>query len=148
MDNAITLWLRAIDATQRSTLAWLQAGMDIGDLCRHQAWSLAAWGRDAVDGGLAPWAPDLVRLYLYDQPQMQARDSAIMATGKLIEAQATMLDAGKEVIDCGHAWLLGCVALSFPQGSASAAAAAEPAQETADAVPARTDRPRRTRRAA
>lgn len=118
MQQTIALFQHSLDSMHTSALACIKAGSGIAELAQNQMRTLVDYARRNADFEAKPTAQEFTRRLLDHDFHAAARDTCVLATGQLIEAHATVLDAAKSVIDCSHAWLLGRIAVPAPSALA------------------------------
>jgi hypothetical protein len=144
MQQTIALLQHSLDSMHLSGLACLKASSGITELAQNQMRTLVNFAQRNTDLNNQTTSQELTRRLFDDELHIAARDTCVLVTGQLIEAQATMLDAAKSVIDCSQAWLLSRVAETYQSLSPIAAdAPAEAEAEIAAEAEVSTPRSRR-----
>jgi hypothetical protein len=135
MQQTIALLQHSLDSMHVSALACLKAGSGISELAQNQMRSLVDYAQRNTDLDHQTPPQELTRRLFDEELHLAARDTCVLITGQLIEAQATMLDAAKSVVDCSQAWLLGRIAESYQSARPTAEAAATATEIEVEAEP-------------
>jgi non-ribosomal peptide synthetase component F len=129
MQQTAALIQHSLDSMHLSAQACLKAGGGITELAQNQMRALLDYARRNATLDQTVTAQEWTSRLLDHEFHTAARDTCVLATGQLIEAHATVVDAAKSVIDFSHAWLLGRVAETYP--ALVAEASPEPDAEVA-----------------